>query len=58
MRHSLLFILSLLYPSLYEKTNKDKLISDACELGKQTRSSYRSVVNKSYEIFDLIHYDL
>jgi ubiquitin-protein ligase len=58
MRHSLLSILSLLYPLLYEKTNKEKLISDACELGKQTRNSYRSAVNKSSEIFDLIHYDV
>jgi hypothetical protein len=44
MRHSLLSVLSLLYPSLYERANKEK-VCDACELGKQTRNSYHSSEN-------------
>jgi hypothetical protein len=35
MRHSSLFILSILYPSLYEKANKEKLVYDTCELEKK-----------------------
>jgi hypothetical protein len=42
-----LFVLSMLYSSLYERANKEKLICDACELGKQTKSSYCSSRNRS-----------
>jgi hypothetical protein len=34
--YPLFFILSRLYPFLFEKTNKEKLMCDACELGKHT----------------------
>jgi hypothetical protein len=33
-------ILSRLYPSLFEKINKEKLMCDVCELDKHTRSNY------------------
>jgi GAG-pre-integrase domain len=39
--------LSRLYPSLFEKANKEKLVCDACEFGKHTRSSYSSSESRS-----------
>ena len=51
-------LLSRLYPILFEKANKNKLVCDACELGKHTRSSYASSGNRSTCIFDLIHTDV
>jgi GAG-pre-integrase domain len=47
--------LSRLYPPLFEKTNKEKLVCDACEFGKHTRSSYSSSRSRSSLIFDLVH---
>jgi hypothetical protein len=55
MGYSSLFVLSLLYLSLYERENKEKLVCDVCELGKQIRSSYRIFGNRSSRVFDLIH---
>jgi Integrase core domain/GAG-pre-integrase domain len=51
-------VLSRLYPSLFEKTNKEKLVCDACELGKHTKSSYASSCNRSSCLFNLIHSDV
>jgi GAG-pre-integrase domain len=58
MRHSSFGVVSFVYPSLYEKTNKQKFVCDTCEFGKHTRSSYISSGNKNYDIFDLIHSDI
>jgi hypothetical protein len=33
-------ILGRLYPELYNRVSKEKLVCDACQYGKQTRSSY------------------
>jgi GAG-pre-integrase domain len=48
-------VLSRLYPSLFKKANKEKLVYDACELGKHTKSSYASSYNRSSCLFNLIH---
>jgi GAG-pre-integrase domain len=50
--------LSRLYPPLFEKANKEKLVCDACEFGKHTRSSYSSSGSRSSLIFDLVHSDV
>jgi GAG-pre-integrase domain len=50
--------LSRLYPPLFEKVIKEKLVCDACELGKHTRSSHFSFGNRSSLIFDLVHSDV
>jgi transposase InsO family protein len=50
--------LSKLYPSLFEKADKSKLICDVCEFGKLTRNSYVSSGHKSSCGFDLIHSDI
>jgi hypothetical protein len=42
MRHLSFNVLSRLYPSLFEKADKSKLICDACEFDKLTRSFYVS----------------
>jgi GAG-pre-integrase domain len=47
MSHPSFNVLSRLYPSLFEKVDKSKLICDACEFGKLTRSSYVSSSHKS-----------
>jgi transposase InsO family protein len=48
----------MLYPSLFEKVNKEKLMCDACELGKHTKSSSANSCNRSSCLFNLIHSDL
>jgi hypothetical protein len=58
MRHSSLSVLSILYPSLYERANKKKLVYDTCELEKKTRNSYHSSRKKSSGMFDLIYSDV
>jgi hypothetical protein len=40
LSHPLFSILSMLYPSLFEKVNKKRLVCDACELDKHIRSTY------------------
>jgi Integrase core domain/GAG-pre-integrase domain len=56
--HPYFFALSRVYPPLFEKANKEKLVCDACEFGKHTRSSYSSSGSRSYLAFDLVHYDV
>ena len=56
--HSSFGVLSRLYSSLYEKADKQKLVCDACEFGKHTRSSYVGSGNRSSGAFDLIHSDV
>jgi Integrase core domain/GAG-pre-integrase domain len=50
--------LSRLYPPLFEKANKEKLVCDACKLGKHTRSSYSSSGSMSSLAFELVHSDV
>jgi transposase InsO family protein len=47
-----------LYPSLFNKINKEKLVCDACQYGKQTRSSYVLSNNRSSVPLETIHSDV
>jgi GAG-pre-integrase domain len=58
MGHPPFIVLSRLYPSLFDKADKLKLVCDACELDKLTRSSYVSFGHRSFCVFDLIHSDI
>jgi hypothetical protein len=51
-------ILSRLYTSLFKKADKSKLICDACEFDKFTRSFYVNSGHRSYCVFDLIYSDV
>ena len=50
--------LGQLYPSLYGKVDKGKLVCDACEFGKHIRSSYLLSDNRSAKPFQTIHSDV
>jgi transposase InsO family protein len=50
--------LNKLYPNVFKKVDKSRLVCDACELGKHTRSTYASIGLRSYEPFILIHSDV
>ena len=50
--------LGQLYPNLYCKISKDQLMCDACQFGKQTRSSYLSSNNRSDVPLQTIHSDV
>jgi hypothetical protein len=50
--------LSKLYPDVFKKVDTSRLVYDACELGKHTRSTYASIGLRSCEPFILIHYDV
>ena len=50
--------MSKMYGELFNKIDKRKLVCDACELGKHTRSSYRPSGVRSCEPFILIHSDV
>uniref|UniRef100_A0ACD5WAE1 Uncharacterized protein n=1 Tax=Avena sativa TaxID=4498 RepID=A0ACD5WAE1_AVESA len=50
--------MSQLYPDLYSKVSKEKLVCDACQYGKQTRSSYSSPDNRSDVPLQTIHSDV
>jgi hypothetical protein len=58
MKYPSFSFLSRLYPVLFEKTNKSKLVCDVCEFDKLTRSSYASSGYKSSCAFDLIYSDV
>jgi GAG-pre-integrase domain len=58
MGHPSFNVLNKLYPSLFEKVDKSKLICDACDFGKLTRSSYVSSSHRSSCVFDMIHSDV
>jgi transposase InsO family protein len=58
MGHHSFSLLSRLYPSLFEKANKEILVCDACEFGKHIRSSYVSSGSRSSCIFELVHSDV
>jgi hypothetical protein len=53
--HPLFDCLSKLYPDIFKKVDRSRVGSDACELGKHTRSTYPSIGLRSYESFILIH---
>ena len=50
--------LNKLYPDVFKDVDKTKLVCDACELGKHTRSTYPSIGLRSCEPFMLIHSDV
>ena len=50
--------LSKLYPDLFTKVDKSRLVCDACEFGKHTRSTYAGIGLRSCEPFILIHSDV
>src|SRR5437588_12277626 len=50
--------LKKLEPELLNKVDRNKLVCDACELGKHTRSSYKSIGLRSFEPFSLVHSDV
>ena len=50
--------LSRLYPAMFEEVDKSRLVCDACEFGKHTRSIYSSIGLRSCESFILIHSDV
>ena len=47
-----------LHPDTFKKVDKSKLLCDACELGKHTRSVYPNIGLRSCEPFMLIHSDV
>jgi len=49
--------LSRLHPDAFKKVDRSKLLCDACELGKHTRSIYPSIDLRSCKPFMLIHSD-
>lgn len=51
-------ILGHLFPNLYCKIDKTKLICDACQYGKLTRSSYALSDNRSTVPLQTIHSDV
>jgi hypothetical protein len=50
--------LSRLYPAMFKEVDKGRLVCDACELGKHTRSIYPSNGCCGCEPFILIHSDV
>jgi hypothetical protein len=50
--------LNKLYPDFFNGVDIKKLVCDACELGKHTRTTYPSIGLRSCEPFMLIHSDV
>ena len=50
--------LSRLHPDAFKKVDRSKLLCDACEFGKHTRSVYPNIGLRSCEPFMLIHSDV
>jgi hypothetical protein len=50
--------LSKLYPYMFKKVDKSRLVCDACELGNHMRSTYASIGLRSCEPLILIHSDV
>ena len=50
--------LNKLHPDVFKDVDRSKLVCDACELGKHTRSTYPSIGLRSCEPFMLIHSDV
>jgi transposase InsO family protein/copper chaperone CopZ len=47
-----------LHPAMFKGVDKSRLVCDACELGKHTRSIYPSIGLRSCEPFTMIHSDV
>jgi hypothetical protein len=58
MGHVSFDTMSKIFPEEMKKVNKDKLVCDACEYGKHTRTSYVSRGLRSTSPFVLIHSDV
>ena len=58
LRHVPFESLNKLYPDVFKDVDRSKLVCDACELGKHTRSTYPSIGLRSCEPFMLIHSDV
>jgi transposase InsO family protein len=56
--HISFIILGKLYPKLYSRCSKAKLVCVACEFAKHTRTTYSSVGNRSSSCFDIVHSDV
>ena len=56
--HMSFITLGQLYPTLYNKISKESLVCDACQYGKQTRSSYAPSDNRSNVPLQTIHSDV
>ncbi|WVZ90773.1 hypothetical protein U9M48_037041, partial [Paspalum notatum var. saurae] len=56
--HMSFAILGQLYPNLYNKIRKERLACDACQYGKQTRSTYVASGNRSDVPLQIIHSDV
>jgi Integrase core domain len=56
--HIPFIMLGKLYPKLYSRCSKAKLVCDACEFAKHTTTTYSSVGNRSSSCFDIIHSDV
>ena len=50
--------LSKMYPDMFKGVDKSRLVCDACELGKHTRSTYVGIGLRSCEPFALVHFDV
>jgi GAG-pre-integrase domain len=51
-------VLGRLYPKLHSRCSKTKLVCDACEFTKHTRTMYPSFSNRSNSCFDIVHSDV
>jgi GAG-pre-integrase domain len=51
-------VLEKLYPKLYSKCSKAKLVCDACEFAKHTRTTYPSFGSRSSSCFYIVHSDV
>jgi hypothetical protein len=58
LRHISFENLSRLHPMMFKGVEKSRLVCDACELGKHTRSIYPSISLRSCEPFILIQSDV
>jgi GAG-pre-integrase domain len=56
--HIPFIVLRRLYPKLYSRCNKAKLVCDACEFAKHTRTMYPFFGNRSSFCFDIVHSDV
>jgi transposase InsO family protein len=56
--HMSMSAVRVLYPTLFNATEKEKLVCDACEYGKHTRSSYIPCGVRSKKLFHTIHSDV
>jgi GAG-pre-integrase domain len=50
--------LERIFPVLFKKCSRSKLVCDACEFAKHTRTIYPSHGNRSLNCFDIIHFDV